>query len=101
VWMSRTSDLTNGASHTTSLARRRFPATIQRLHASRFQRLDALGFERERDVKGEKGQSREERLEPPPLLAEAGSGCWAWPTVAGSGCWERVAAAHGCVQGRR
>ena len=31
------------------------------------------------------------RLEPSPLLAEAGSGCWAWPAVAGTGCWERLA----------
>jgi hypothetical protein len=55
------------------------------------------GFERERDVKGEKRQSREERLEPPPLLAEAGRRLLGLA----DGCWERVAAAHGCVQGRR
>jgi hypothetical protein len=50
---------------------------------------------RERDVKGEKGQSREERLEPPPLLAEAGSGCWAWSTVAGRGSRRRTAVFKG------
>ena len=54
AWLGRAGDLTHGASHATSLAQRRLPATIQRLLPQDFSDL----FLRisERDVKGGKGQ---------------------------------------------